>query len=208
MDIPLNAKVRCVEGDCGRSTYVIVNPVSRQVTHLVVKESEAPHTERVVPVDWVTDATHDVIHLRCDKARFAGFTPFIETDYLRESLPDFEHLPGGYGGYLLWPIRVPETEKIVQVKHRSIPLGELAIHRGARVEATDGPVGKVDEFLVDPKDGHITHLILREGHLWGQRDVTIPVSEIDRVEEDGVYLTLEKHSIENLPSIPFRSSWI
>lgn len=205
MDIPLNATVHCVEGDCGRSTYVLINPVSRQVTHLVVKGSEAPHTERVVPIDWVTDATRDVIHLRCDKARLDGFRPFIETDYLRETIPDFEHIAGGY---LLWPIRVPEAEKLVEVKHRSIPLGELAIHRGARVEATDGPVGKVDEFLVDPKDGHITHLILREGHLWGQRDVTIPMSEIDRVEEDGVYLKLDKRSIENLPSIPLRSSWL
>jgi sporulation protein YlmC with PRC-barrel domain len=65
-------------------------------------------------------------------------------------------------------------------------------------------VGKVDEFLVDLSDGHITHLVLREGHLWGQKDVTIPVSEIQRIEEDTVYLKLDKHSIEKLPGIPVK----
>ena len=52
--------------------------------------------------------------------------------------------------------------------------------------------GCVDEFPVDPANGHITHLVLREGHLWGQEDVTIPISEIARIEEGTVYLKLNK----------------
>ena len=63
---------------------------------------------------------------------------------------------------------------------------------------------KVDEFLVDLADGHITHLVLREGHLWGQKDVTIPVSEIQRIEKDTVYLRLDKHDVEKLPGIPVK----
>jgi hypothetical protein len=78
------------------------------------------------------------------------------------------------------------------------------MHRGARVEATDGHVGRVDEFLVDPMDGHITHLVLREGHLWGEKYVTISVSQIARLEEDAVYLKLDKQSIEALPTISAR----
>jgi hypothetical protein len=59
---------------------------------------------------------------------------------------------------------------------------------------------------VNPTNGHITHLMLREGHLWGQKDVTSPVSEIDHFEKDTVYLKLDKHSIEALPTIPIRRS--
>jgi hypothetical protein len=40
--------------------------------------------------------------------------------------------------------------------------------------------------------------------LWGQKDVTIPVSEIERIKEDHVYLKLDKRSIEALPAIPKR----
>jgi hypothetical protein len=71
-----------------------------------------------------------------------------------------------------------------------------------RFQATDGHVGQVEEFLVDPASEHITHLMMREGHLWGQRDVAIPISGIDHLEDGAVHLTLSKGEIEALPSIP------
>lgn len=63
-------------------------------------------------------------------------------------------------------------------------------------------MGRVDEFLVDPCCEHVTHLIMREGHLWGQKDISIPVDEIDRMEKDTVYLKLSKREIEALPTVP------
>ena len=93
------------------------------------------------------------------------------------------------------------------LEHEHIPAGEVVIRRGTPVKATDGEVGKVDEFLVDPENNNISHLILREGHLWGKKDVTIPVSEIDKIAEDGVYLKLDKEAIETLPTVPVRRKW-
>jgi hypothetical protein len=205
MDIPLNATVQCVDEECGRSTFLIINPVSREVTHLVVKEKGLTGTEHVIPVEWVTETTHNTIRLRCDREQFEETDPFIETHYIREPLPDFEHMAGGY---FLQPYNVPQVVTNVRVQERRVPPGELLVKRGTRVEATDGHVGQVDEFLVDPEDCHITHLVLHEGHLWGQKDVTIPVSEIDRVDEDKVFLKLDKKSIEALPSIPMRHGWL
>ena len=74
------------------------------------------------------------------------------------------------------PYVTPDITVEVPVEHLQIPPGELAVRRGTRVEATDGYVGKVDEFVVNPDNGHITHLVMREGHLWGKKDVTIPLS--------------------------------
>ncbi len=68
--------------------------------------------------------------------------------------------------------------------------------------ASDGLIGHVDEFLIDPANQQITHLILREGHFWGQKEVTIPVIQIERIEEDTVYLKLSKEEIEKLPKTP------
>jgi sporulation protein YlmC with PRC-barrel domain len=93
---------------------------------------------------------------------------------------------------------------VTPVKREHIPPGELAVRRGARVKATDGQVGRVDEFLVDPATRHITHLVLREGPLWDQKDVMIPVSAIERVGEDVVCLKLDRHTIELLPAVPAR----
>ena len=78
------------------------------------------------------------------------------------------------------------------------------VHRVIKRLSADGRVGRVDEFLVDATDGHITHLVLREGHLWGQKNVLIPVSQIERVEEETIYLKLDKRAIESLPIIPIR----
>jgi uncharacterized protein YrrD len=70
------------------------------------------------------------------------------------------------------------------------------------VEATDGTIGHVSEFMVNPANGHITHLILRRGHLWNTHEVTIPVTAIKSMEEDTVYLGIDKHAVENMPAAP------
>jgi sporulation protein YlmC with PRC-barrel domain len=201
MDIPVNAEVACVDGVCGQSTYVILNPISRRVTHVVVKEKKGLHAQHLVPIDLVADTTRDLIRLRCTTDELAKIELFTETEYVQERIPDVDYMEDAY---LVWPYHIPEFNTTIPVTHRRIPHGELAVQRGARVEATDGHVGRIDEFLVDPVDTHITHLILREGHLWGQKDVTIPVSQIDRIEANTVYLKLDKHSIEALPAIPIR----
>jgi sporulation protein YlmC with PRC-barrel domain len=200
MDVPVNADVECVDGPCGRSTYVIINPTTQQVTHVVVKEQEIPYAERLVPLDQVIDSTPDLIRLSCTKDELAAMDEFIEVEYVLGVVP---YIPYAANEYVTWPYVVP-AETMLPVEHERVPQGELAVRRGTRVEASDGHVGNVDEFMVDPTSGHITHLILREGHLWGQKDVTIPVSQIDRIEEDTVYLKLDKRSIEELPAIPVR----
>jgi sporulation protein YlmC with PRC-barrel domain len=72
-----------------------------------------------------------------------------------------------------------------------MPPGELSVSPVTRVEALDGHVGQVDEFLVNPQTGQMTHLALREGHLWGQKDVTIPVAQIDHISDDAEFLKLD-----------------
>jgi sporulation protein YlmC with PRC-barrel domain len=190
MDIPINADVQCVDGLCGRSTYVILKPATRQVTHLVVREHRFPHTEHLVPVDWIVETTPARIRLRCTAQEVLETEPFIEAEYVPVDIPSYS------AGASLWPYRVALLEQV--------PPGELAIQPRARVQATDGRVGHVDEFLVEPATGRITHLVVREGHLWGQKDVTIPVVQIDRIEEDTVYLKLDKHAVGALSAIPVR----
>jgi hypothetical protein len=170
----------------------VLNPTTRQVTHLVVKEQRFPRIERLVAIDWVVETTPVVIRLRCTSDELAEMEPFIETEYIPVDIPPYA------ASESLWPYMTARQE------HEPIPPGELAVHRGARVEATDGHVGRVHEFLVEPTSERITHLVLHEGHLWGQRAVTIPVAQIDRLDEDTVYLKLDKRSVAALPAMPVR----
>ena len=58
------------------------------------------------------------------------------------------------------------------------------------------------KILLDPDTGNITHLVMREGHLWGQKDVSIPISAVRETRDKTVFLTLNKQQIESLPTIP------
>ena len=99
-----------------------------------------------------------------------------------------------------------EAVELSYLNEEQIPENELAIHRGAHVEASDGRVGQIDEFLIDSATGQITHLVLRQGHLWGKKDVTVPVSAIDHIQEDLVILNLDKAAVEQLPHVPVKRS--
>lgn len=201
MELPLNAEVYCADGRCGYSTYVVLNPLTEQVTHLVVKAKRFPHTEYLVSLDYVTEARPHSIQLRCTQHELAAMAPFFAKEFVQVATSQYNGDP-----FLSWPLVLPKTEYL-EVEHEHIPREELAVHRGTPVKAKDGPVGRVDEFLVNPTNGHITHLVLREGHLWGQKDVTIPVSHIDRIKEETVYLNLTQHDIEKLPVIPIHRKW-
>jgi sporulation protein YlmC with PRC-barrel domain len=110
--------------------------------------------------------------------------------------------------YYAAPLVVEDEVEVSVVKHRSIPLHELAISRGAKVHDAKGhKVGQVDEFIVENQNGHITHLVLREGHLFGAEDVSIPVFEIEHIKDEDVHLKLTKQEIAALPAIPVKRRW-
>lgn len=201
IDLPMNAEVYCSDGIAGRSTYAIGNPMNRRITHLVVKSYRPPFREYLVPVDQVEETTDDRIKLKCTREALQKMDPFVVEDSLRTELPAYE-------AFANTPA-VPEvTTQIVTtyipVQRRNIPQDDVALRRGARVEATDGYVGQVDELLINSKDMQVTHLVLLERHIFQKREITIPISQIDHIAEDTIYLKLNRQSIEELPTTPIQ----
>ncbi|MFC2036421.1 PRC-barrel domain-containing protein [Chloroflexota bacterium] len=203
MELPLDAEVHCTDGRCGRSTHVVLNPATEKITHIVVKEKRPSRVERMVPVVLVAKTAAKVILLGCSLTEFSALEPFNQTDFVYGDLPHHATDPNLTA---LWPYVVP-AKRMVHESVRPIPPGELAVRRGARVRATDGRVGRVDEFLVDPENGNITHLCLRKEHVWGDKLVCIPVSEIDEIREKVVHLKVDKEAIASLPSVPVKRWW-
>ncbi len=203
MDVPLDVEVYCSDGAHGRSTAIIVDPQNEQVTHFVV---EAEGSEFLVPIDAVAESAPNRIQLRWSWAELTGaesFTKQVPADEAHMEILAAEMA----GSSVLGPYTSPDAAYMAEMltatmREEQIPDKELAIHSGARVEATDGDIGRVDELLIDPQTNRISHLVLRKGHFWGKRDVTIPVDQIDRVKEDVVYLKLDKAAAGQLPSVP------
>jgi sporulation protein YlmC with PRC-barrel domain len=195
MDLPMNATVACANGPGGHSTAIILNPVNNEITHLIVREPGLLGVERMVPVELVTESTPELIRLRCTSEELTELPPFRTTSYL-PALPGFQ--PGYNAGRVFSPYMSMQP---IGIDHANTPADERTIYRGAHVHATDGQIGAVEEFLVDPVSNAITHVVLREGHFWSRQDVTIPMAQIDHIDDDGVYLKLDKHEIEALPAV-------
>lgn len=203
-DIPFDVEVQCVDGRAGRSSAVIIDPVQQKVTHIVVKNNHVPWANgRLVPVERIKETSPDLIRLDCTKSELAGMEPFIAKHYVQKEARKYPtSFYGGEGpSYLKAYVFAAE---VVPVEVERVPPGELAVHRSAEVRATDGWVGRVDEFLIDPASQQITHLVLREGHLWGQRELTVPISAIERVSEETVFLNIDKQTVQSLPTIPVK----
>jgi uncharacterized protein YrrD len=72
------------------------------------------------------------------------------------------------------------------------------VERHQSVHAVDGEIGQVEGFMVNPADDKVTYIVLREGHLWGHKQVAIPVSAVASID-DGIRLNITKQQVENLP---------
>jgi hypothetical protein len=74
------------------------------------------------------------------------------------------------------------------------------VQRGDPVEATDGDIGRVQGLVIDRGTRHVTHVLLQEGHLWGRKEVAIPISAVTSTST-GIRLRISKQEVADLPSV-------
>ena len=126
---------------------------------------------------------------------------------------DVQFLPGdatgkGYGpSSSAWPyfgVGLPLGHHREPMYSDRVPLGEVEIRRGDPVHAKDGPIGAVQGLVIDPADHHVTHVLLKEGHVWGRKQVAIPIGVANRVAYE-VRVDLTKDEIEALPPVSLKS---
>ena len=186
----IGAKANCTDGPCGEVTRLIVDPAARTVTHLVIDPShgEGQGYARLVPLDLV-DAAADEIRLRCTLAEFGQLERAEERDLVEGRATGLG--PGGTRA----PMGVPKAARTVV--EEIVPLGEAQLRPGEPVHAVDGEIGHVQGCLVDA-DRRLTHVLLKEGHFWGRKEVAIPVSAVTGLE-DGIRLNLTRKQVEDLP---------
>lgn len=210
----IGTQVACSDGGCGELTRVVIDPVAKALTHLVVEPKDRSTTARLVPIELVESAT-DEIHLRCTIADFQALEDAEETEFLPGangaygygqnemlSFPYYRlgvmNMGPGVAGVGLSGMGTRDLPEVVT--YDNVPLGEVEVRRGAHVQATDGSIGRVQGLVIDPSNHHVTHVLLEEGHLWGKKEVAIPISAVTSVDEE-IQLSLSKDQIRDLPSV-------
>jgi len=200
----IGAEASCTDGDCGEVTRVIVDPVGRAVTHLVVEPRHHLGLSRLVPLDLV-DASGGQIKIRCTLAEFERLAPAEETQFVPGASDDAAYTAGAvlaWPYYGLGPGLAGVGPEMVSpgVVYDTVPLGEVDVRRGDPVQATDGSIGRVQGLVIDPRSHHVTHVLLQEGHLWGRKEVAIPIRAVTRVD-DGIEVSLTKQQVQDLPPV-------
>jgi len=216
-DFMIGNEVSCTDGTCGELKRVVVDPIAHKLTHLVVEPKHKREGGRLVPVDLVT-STENGIHLSCTTTQFEALEDAEETEFLpgqgedwgygRDQSLAWPYYPLGMGSVGLGGIEgMGSNWGLGQVgigpqaiTYDRVPVGEVEVRRGEHVHASDGAIGKVKGLVVDPGDGHVTHVLLDEGHLWGQKRVAIPIGAV-KDHDDGVRLNLTKDQVRDLPTV-------
>ena len=232
----IGAQAYCQDGECGELARVVIDPIKRAITHLVVEPHNGREIGRLVPVDLVETATEKELHLSCTREKFEALEEAEETKFISAPngqwgygqnqmllMPFFGMGMGGLGmggmgmggmgmgglgmgglgmgGMGMGGMVMGRAASQQAVTHDKVPPGEVEVRRGQRVHASDGPIGHVRGLVVDPTDHQVSHVLLEEGHLWGKKEVSIPITAVTRVDDDGVQVSLTKAAVAALPPI-------
>ncbi|MFJ1584650.1 PRC-barrel domain-containing protein [Streptomyces sp. NPDC088197] len=205
----IGAEVSDEDGAFGVLRRVVVDPVARTLTHLVIEPKYHHAAGRLVPVGLI-DQSAARIALHCTTAEFEALSSADEKHFVPAPDNEWGYAGGeifalpyyglgmGTGAVAMRPVLpVPGPRLITRDR---IPTGEVEIRRGDAVHATDGEIGRVQGLAVDTGDYHVSHVLLDEGHLWGKRRVAIPIDAVVSVTGD-VRLSLTKDEVRDLPPV-------
>ena len=212
MRLEIGASVSCTDEEVGELADVVIDPITKRVTHLVVQPRHEHRRARLVPIELAEGGREGktAIQLNCTVEEVSRLAPVQEFAYLR--LDEFpvgdrewdvgvmDVLAQPYYESSLGPDNYSSGTGII---YDRVPKGEVEIRRASSVTSADGRhLGHVDGFLVE--GDQITHIVLERGHLWGRRDITIPIGAVTKVETDAVTLGLSKEEVEALDGVSVR----
>ena len=208
----IGSKVSCSDGVCGKLSRVVMDPVTRALTHLVV-ESRLRLTGHLVPIALV-DSQDDEVRLRSTRAQFAALDEADLTQFVTGAREQPGYGQNDASSTVCYQLVVGDMSSVgIEVgigmgmgvqstTFDRVPLGKVEVRRGDCVQATDGAIGRVQGLVIDPRDHHVTHVLLDDGHLWGEKEVSIPIRAVVRLD-DGIQLNLSKEEVWALPPVDF-----
>lgn len=206
------AQVVTADGDkVGTIDRVVLQPDTKEVTHLVVRKGFLFSEDKVVPVSLVGPVIDEQIMLREDAGDLSDLPDFEESQYVAvdpaiQGEPSQERVvpsvfwyppvgtwwgTGALSGYAV-PQYVVETRQ-------NIPEGAVALQENAKVISSDGEhVGDVERVFTDAVEDRATHVLISRGLFRGEKKL-IPTSWMSTVLEDEIHLSIPSDLVENLP---------
>lgn len=182
MQVKHDARVITTEQqDVGRIDRVVIDPRNRMPSHLVVCRGGFFATDRVLPIDWVSEAQESVLLLRIDAHELDSLPTFEESSYVAGEQADGIRSKdrGLYAQpYYYYPAAGKERKVAAFLypdaygQGLPLPVGRDGLTRPAypgieaRAISGDGQyIGEVEDVIADPDTGNVTHFVIARGLL-------------------------------------------
>jgi uncharacterized protein YrrD len=153
-----------------------------------------------------------IIGVNLTKKQIEG-SPSLDSDK-----PVSRHFERAYYGYYGWPMYwsgpyawgsspylMPDSEKweksIHGAKARDLHLRSTLDVSGHHIQAADGEIGHVEDFIIDDKTWAIRYLIIDTQNWWPGKKVLVSPQWIERVSwsESKVFVNLSRETIKQSP---------
>lgn len=203
MHLSLEAHVKTTDGRAGVLADVVLDPVKRVVTHVVVRAGEPDPTAKLVPLQLVTGggSASEAIGLSCtgeelDRLESIQGYAYLPVDERPAAdaewdvgVEDVVMMPSYQGADL--GVYTAEIDPNVGVTYDRVPKGEAEIRRSSVVVSSDGhEVGAVSAFVLD--GAAITQVVVERGHLWWKRGVPVPIASVATLATNTIGLGVTK----------------
>jgi uncharacterized protein YrrD len=195
----------------GSIDRVVINPETKEVSHLVVEKGFLFNTNKVIPIEYVDLEFEDRFTLEKNAEELEVLPSYDPNTYInldRSAYPEEEqkidtsywYPPIDYAWWInaggtpgLYP--KPRFVKAEDV----IPHETVALKEGARVVSKDGEhIGNVEQVIVETAEDIATHIVVSEGFFLKERKL-VPTTWITHVDEDQVTLSVWSDTFDNLP---------
>jgi uncharacterized protein YrrD len=212
MQLKKGADVFSAAGEkIGSIDRVVINPETKEITHLVIEKGILFPTNKVIPIEYVNRGVEDQITLEKNAEELEVLPSYDPDSYIsldRTDYPDEDQgidasywypplyhswwtTHGGSPGWYPKP-RYVKAENV-------IPEETVALEEGAKVISKDGKhIGNVEEVIVETAEYLATHIVVSEGFFLKERKL-VPTIWIKDVFEDQVTLSVRSDLFDQLP---------
>lgn len=172
----------------GSLKRVVINPETKEITHVVVHRGLLANEDKVIPIEFVDTGTPEKITLTCTSDDLKTMSPLEVKQFA----------PNDAGGSLDQPsggiyAQVPSERNVLKETIRTIPDELVVLKEGSAVISDDEKhVGNIEKIFAD--SGKITHFIATQGLLIKAKK-PIPIEWVKMISDEEVKLTVGSEQV-------------
>lgn len=204
-DFKLGAEVRCRDKSCGRLSKLVITPINRQLTHLIVETGFLFKQATVIPFEKVENCVAGEIDLSLHADELQTFPKYEET--LVSKTTDWSppaHLALEIPVAPTWESAAPDPSFVSGKVRTGVDPESLLLGADTAITGLDGHIGYLNRVIVGEGDHFITHVVVCRGTLMMDYRV-IPAHWLETVSESSIHIKATPAEVDTLPEYVGRS---